>query len=111
MSIEWGEKTVVQRAIVSTTCDHCGREERGEPDGWVSIDFGHSDWGNDSVESDERWDACSAPCLVALLGKIADGYDPKHENAKPTLSVRLGELDLDTARALGSATWTDHIDP
>lgn len=61
-------------------CDACGRyqsvdEDRYashtfEPEGWVSFGSGHNEWGNDSVDSDDRHDVCSFACYVAVMRDI-----------------------------------------
>lgn len=91
MSRTYGEKMVPKYVVTFTDCDQCGRTESGEPDDWIGIDFGHHDWGNDSVESGDHWDACSAPCLLALVARIGEDYE-NHSN--PTLWVHLGLLGL-----------------
>jgi hypothetical protein len=74
----------VQR--VATICDACGtRVEEYSPDGWVRFSSSHGDWGNDSCESFEYYDACSFDCYVALLCRALDDYG--RPGPKPTLDV------------------------
>jgi hypothetical protein len=77
------EKSVVKQVVVSTTCDNCGKTERGPttysgdadtPVGWVHFHSYHNDWGNDSIESHEDWDACSWNCYLEVVRRIFDEY-------------------------------------
>ncbi len=81
-----------REAVVAYKCDHCGKEERqlteeelraydgpgrwqerreayrSRPsERWHTMSSHHSDWGNDSVDSWEHQDLCSAACYVAVL--------------------------------------------
>ncbi len=93
-----GTKPVPKYVVVRTTCDNCGDSEEGEPEGWIHVEYWHNDWDNDSIESQEEVDACSITCLIPLLARIAEEYEPKF---KPTLGVNVGWLDYDGALALG----------
>lgn len=54
------EKIIKAKKVVSIKCDVCGKEIVGKF--WV-LTTSHGDWGNDSVESVESVDICSAECI------------------------------------------------
>lgn len=67
-----------QERIVGKKCDICGKEIPptviphiyGEPVyDYYEITTHHNDWGNDSVESYEYFDACSPECANKLCEK------------------------------------------
>jgi hypothetical protein len=67
-----------------TQCDHCGKREKGyDPNGWHHFSSHHGDWGSDSVDSWEYFDACSFDCYLALVRKAFEGYG----GYRPTLEV------------------------
>lgn len=96
---------VAKPVIYQTVCDHCGKAEGGEdPEGWHHFSTGHSDWGNDSIESFEQWDACSGSCYLALLKQVVEDYDPKVQGAGPTLNISSYDFDLGFAKSLLEAS-------
>ena len=61
--------TVIQECVVGKKCDICGKEI--PPSGEQVYDYyevttHHNDWGNDSVDSYEHFDACSPDCAYKL---------------------------------------------
>jgi hypothetical protein len=68
-----------QEVTYATRCDVCGKTGDGyEPDGWHNFSSHHSDWGNDSVESWEKWDVCSWACYLVKVRAILDDYGDGH---------------------------------
>jgi hypothetical protein len=57
--------SVIQSVLVSTICNICKNEIVGKY--YYEITAGHHDWGNDSIESIEYEDICSADCLRKRL--------------------------------------------
>ena len=68
--------TTVERkeTLVGRKCDICEKDIELLPDGngynYFVIHTWHNDWGNDSVESHEYFDACCPECAL----KFTDGY-------------------------------------
>lgn len=91
---------VPKQQIVSTVCDVCGKREDGSPGGWVHLQYGHGDWGNDSVDSWETQDTCSPACFVGAIRKIVRDYEP---GPRPTLQIT--SYDMDYAFASEFARW------
>jgi len=69
---------VTRECIVGKKCDICGKEipptviphRYGEPiHDYYEVTTHHDDWGNDSVESYERFEACSPECANKLWEK------------------------------------------
>ena len=67
--------TVIQECVVGKKCDICGKEippavipfRYGEPGyDYYEVTMHHHDWGNDSVDSYEYFDACSPDCAYKL---------------------------------------------
>jgi hypothetical protein len=108
-------RTVEKSVHVGTVCDSCGKtwrkppepknspfltaEERVEAErrraedpywSWHNFDRHHSDWGNDSVESRESYDACSPECYLSLLAEAVaalDGYPTGEVDDMPVMFV------------------------
>lgn len=66
------EVTTVKTIVIGKECDICGKPiepvTKGVPFAkknglYFTIRTGHRDWGNDSIDSIERRDACSAECV------------------------------------------------
>lgn len=55
-------------------CDVCGAEIKGPH--W-SITTGHNDWGNDSCDSVEYYDACSRSCFNKLIDDYINKTDDR----------------------------------
>ena len=100
---------------VTTTCDACDKRGQGEPDGWFHFQWGHGDWGNDSVESGGTADACSGECLFKLLRGVLDDYEPGTVGGAPGVPVRenptlwlsLDSLDHYALKSLVSGPFRD----
>jgi hypothetical protein len=61
----------VTTKTVGYRCDICGKEERSTaPRGWFMLSYGHNEWGNDSVDSHEGMNLCSAMCFFQALAKV-----------------------------------------
>lgn len=61
-------KHVQQYITVGKKCDVCEKEEIGRRCAdWETVSWYHSDWGNDSCESHESRDVCSATCFIKAL--------------------------------------------
>lgn len=58
------EHTVTEKVCVEEhrVCDICGKEMMLKGRHW-ELTTGHNDWGNDSIDSIERFDVCSEECL------------------------------------------------
>lgn len=100
------ETSIVKKVVVSTTCDHCGKVAEGRktyggdrdtPEGWHHFWSGHSDWGNDSVEAHEDWDACSWECYVAIVRKVFDEYN---EWTKSHQTLKVDDMDWQFVREM-----------
>lgn len=70
------EKEVVTKSIKKVTvgriCDFCNKEilkVDGKRWEYFHITTSHCDWGNDSFESYEHFDACSVECALGLADK------------------------------------------
>jgi hypothetical protein len=73
---------VPKEVTYSYRCDHCGKVAEGNElipchsgdkdygGTWHHFSSGHSEWGNDSVDSFEEYDACSFPCYVEIVRKV-----------------------------------------
>lgn len=78
---------VFQDVVVQTECDNCGKREPGNsPSGWHHFSRSHGDWGNDSVDSFEYFDVCSAACYIAIVRRELEDYGPRSA-LNPTLEV------------------------
>jgi len=73
--IEAKKIVVMRECIVGKKCDVCGKEilpttnphKCGEPIyDYYEVTTHHNDWGNDSVDSYEHFDACSPDCAYKL---------------------------------------------
>lgn len=84
MSRVYGLKMVEKHTVTEVRCDGCGKVVRDEQDDWVDFSSYHSDWGNDSIDSHDQWDACSAACYLKIVRKVLDDYG---ETTHPTLTV------------------------
>lgn len=78
-------RSVEKRVVVGVTCDGCQKRVDGSnPEGWYSFWSAHNDWGNDSIDSDEDWDACSWACYLAVVARVVNEYG---DDRYPTLTV------------------------
>lgn len=76
-------KEVIENVIIGRKCDICKREITPNPLNFSSKEYNyflitthHNDWGNDSCDSYEEYDACSPECVMAFTSKyVAEAYD------------------------------------
>jgi len=85
-------KEVIKKELVgvSYVCDNCKKEEESKkiPEGWVSFMSGHDEWGNDSCDSVEYLDLCSAECYIEKLNELYnDNKDYKTFEIKGDLTI------------------------
>lgn len=73
-------KTVKQEVTAGYRCDVCERE--ADPvtfdREWFGFNHLHHAWGNDSIDSVERFHVCSPECFVVQLARSVedlDGYE------------------------------------
>ena len=100
------EKEVVKKSLEKVTtgriCDFCGKEilpVDGARYNYFCITTSHCDWGNDSVDSFEHFDACSVECALGLAEKYL----------KSTNGFRnTGEIDIEHANWLEDGTDRDY---
>lgn len=85
-------RAVNQEVIVGCRCDQCGKES-ATYDNWVVSSHGHSEWGNDSIDSYETFDLCSPQCYLYQLAASVEhmsGYS----------SAQVDDLPIDFIRGL-----------
>ena len=90
-------KQVTETKIVTVArkCDVCGKVHEGKytPDEWHEFNHHHNEWGNDSIDSYEYHEVCSAECYAVKFKecvKDLEGYT----NAK------VDEFEIQFAREL-----------
>ena len=69
-------RTTVEEVITGRKCDVCKRDinEVTGAYGWYKYNYflihtWHNDWGNDSVDSHEYYDACCSECAIKFASK------------------------------------------
>ena len=85
------DRIIKDERVESIKCDFCGKEIVGKF--WV-LTTSHGDWGNDSVESVECFDICSAKCL----NKELNDYIERCKHSR----TQCFELEQDFFRPEGS---------
>ena len=72
-------KHSVEEVITGRKCDICGNDilpVNGNTYNYFYIVTNHFDWGNDSIDSFEYFDACSPACVLKFVKEsIEDAYD------------------------------------
>jgi len=65
-------KKVIKNITTACSCDGCGKVVKTNylPDNWFHFNSNHCGWGNDSVDSIEEYDVCSAECFIKVLKNI-----------------------------------------
>lgn len=77
-------KTIEREEVVGHKCDVCGKEElSGEymPDNWFCFSSGHQNWGNDSDDSIEGHEVCSANCFIRRSKKLLEDLEDDQDTA------------------------------
>ncbi len=84
-----------KQSIIDCKCDCCGKMA-GEPfpKKWFNFSHGHSEWGNDSVDSYEYFDVCSPECFANQLEKSIDELEGYRRSAK------IADMNYDFAKTL-----------
>jgi len=86
---------IVQDCVVGKKCDICGKEipptviphKYGDPVyDYYEITTHHNDWGNDSIDSYEHFDACSPECAYKL-------WDEYIHNSRGVRNTRCIEVE------------------
>lgn len=96
MSKTYQTKLVEEKVIAYRNCDNCnGKIEDGDQ---LTVESGHYEWGNDSVDSYDIDDACSIACLKALVKKRAEEW-----KEYSTAYIEIGRLDSAQALELAAS--------
>lgn len=75
--IENVEETVRREKVTSRVCDVCYKTV--DPENYFRITTSHCDWGNDSVDSYEFYDACCPECLLEFTESyVKQAYEDKY---------------------------------
>ena len=80
-------RTTVEKVIIGRKCDVCKRDINKVADarGWRKYNYflihtWHNDWGNDSVDSNEYYDACCSECVIKFASKYLHDAQDVGEN-------------------------------
>lgn len=99
-------KVVKEEVTIKRICDNCGKEIAisrktgyGNKYNYFRIATHHSDWGNDSIESYEIYDACCPKCALEMTEKYLTKAYPGH-NTK--------EIEIEHVRSLEMGTDRDY---
>ena len=84
---ETREVTVVQKVVTGRVCDVCGAAivpdaKANGAYNYFKVTTHHYDWGNDSVDSLERFDLCGPGCVMAFTEKYVQGAYDEPVNTK-----------------------------
>lgn len=62
---------ITEKRVVAIKCDCCKKIHEGNylPSSWKSFYSMHFGWGNDSIDSRERFDVCSPECYATIFKK------------------------------------------
>lgn len=83
MSIETEEYIEIVRKYkdfvpTSIKCDGCGKVVKIEngrcPEEWYGFSGGHHGWGNDSIDSVEKFHCCSGKCYIPALAVAVEKF-------------------------------------
>lgn len=66
---------------IGIKCDVCKRAIENKQQYW-RVTTGHHDWGNDSIESIEHIDVCSAQCMVSIVNDYINRSDRNSKNGR-----------------------------
>lgn len=72
--------TVTRTVCTKIKCDICDKVIPWH-EKFYHVTTGHTDWGNDSVDSIEDFDLCSDECLYEFLGKDWKALKEARESA------------------------------
>lgn len=76
----------VDEVIVGRKCDVCGKDIEKSRDGmnynYFVIHTHHCDWGNDSVDSHEYYDACCPECVMKFTKDYVEDSFVRMYNSK-----------------------------
>lgn len=97
-------RTEVKKVTIGRVCDCCGQklkpvyDYRPDDFNYFYICTHHYDWGNDSVESYESFDACSPECALKLVEAYLREAYKTHINTKEIEIKHVRDLDNGTDR-------------
>ena len=94
------EQMVKKEVAIAWICDACGvqaSDKRQYEQEWYHFSKSHQGWGNDSVDSFDSFDVCSADCFIKLLQEhIPDLLEYADKNAEiADMPVKFAEKLLD----------------
>lgn len=81
------EHTIIKETPVKVICDICWKEV--DPNNWFRITTSHHDWGNDSIDSYEQFDACSHKCAISFVN---DYLREAYENEYNTKDIEIEHM-------------------
>ena len=91
----------VDEVIVGRKCDICGKnieKPRGERNyNYFVIHTWHSDWGNDSIDSHQYYDACCPKCVMKFTKEYIEQSFSERTNTK--------EIEISHVRTLSDGAF------
>lgn len=89
--------TQIENVLIGRKCDFCGKDILVDPriqcHNYFRITTHHSDWGNDSIESYQDYDACSADCAIQCAERYLKAAEQSGINTKTIEIVHVRNLD------------------
>jgi len=92
----------VEEVIIGRKCDICGNSihavDRIGNYNYYLIHTFHNDWGNDSIDSHEYFDACSPECVMKfteryIKNSFKDMYNSRQINIEHVRALKDGAFD------------------
>lgn len=96
-------RTEVKEVTIGRKCNICGgpiKEVRNGDYNYFIITTHHYDWGNDSIESYQQYDACSTECALKFAKHYLDNAFKHHINTRT--------IEISHARSLDSRFSDDN---
>lgn len=95
-------KVMMEEVTVERICDNCGKEITvshitglGNQYNYFRITTHHHDWGNDSIDSYESYDACCPECALEMTKKyVTNAYE----------GCNTKTIEIEHVRGLGGGT-------
>lgn len=107
------EQTITQvtDVLIARKCDICGKIiEKVKHECWGGtgdlynyflITTHHNDWGNDSIESYEHYDACCPDCVIKFTEKYV-----REAQERPGI-INSKAIEIEHVNSLSAGTWEE----
>jgi hypothetical protein len=94
------EVTEFKIVTIARKCDVCGKVHEGKytPDEWHTFSHSHNEWANDSIDSVEHHEVCSAECYWVKFNECVKDLSGRVNASIDSFEIQFARLLIDSIK-------------